>query len=444
MPRCGPGATRTATARDRPRASPAPRSASHSRHTHSASFRGSALSSAGTMVTPQAGQIGGSSSSFTRRAARRSAGARAKSWIAAATISSSAPVSATKASSPSCTVDGAPTNERRSIAGGALLLGGRPEALDVVDRRREPSAAAAEDVRERLLRRGEEPPRLLVGVGDDRVCGDHHVRRGELLGGLELLPVGLERGQQRLGREVRGEGVRQPEQRRDLRAVEARAEDPERDVGAHARNRADALVGRRVVEVALELEDVLGKGVGSRRIPAKGVHRRQIGAGSAAEPEVDPARVECLERPELLGDHERRVVREHDPARADADRARARRDVGDHDRRRGARDPERVVMLGEPEALEAPAARRAAPARASSGAPRRPSSPRRSARGRARRAAAASSFPPCQDRRASRESCSRNVPGAAHSRTRAARFPSLGAPRFRPALSWEARPVSRG
>ena len=27
-----------------------------------------------------------------------------------------------------------------------------------------------------------------------------------------------------------------------------------------------------------------------------------------------------LERAELLGDHERRVVREHDPARADADR----------------------------------------------------------------------------------------------------------------------------
>ena len=63
------------------------------------------------------------------------------------------------------------------------------------------------------------------------------------------------------------------------------------------------------------------------------------------------------ERPELLGDHERRVVREHDPARADADRARAAGDVRDHDRGGGARDAGRVVMLREPEAVVAPALR---------------------------------------------------------------------------------------
>ena len=63
------------------------------------------------------------------------------------------------------------------------------------------------------------------------------------------------------------------------------------------------------------------------------------------------------ERPELLGDHERRMVRQHDPAGADANRLRARRDVRDHDRRRGARDARGVVMLGEPEAPVAPALR---------------------------------------------------------------------------------------
>ena len=46
-----------------------------------------------------------------------------------------------------------------------------------------------------------------------------------------------------------------------------------------------------------------------------------------------------LERAELLGDHERRVVRQHDPAGADADRLGAAGDVGDHDRGRGAGDP---------------------------------------------------------------------------------------------------------
>ena len=63
------------------------------------------------------------------------------------------------------------------------------------------------------------------------------------------------------------------------------------------------------------------------------------------------------ERPELLGDHERRVVREHDPTGADADRLRAGGDVRNHDRRRGACDAGGVVMLREPEAAVAPAFR---------------------------------------------------------------------------------------
>ena len=68
---------------------------------------------------------------------------------------------------------------------------------------------------------------------------------------------------------------------------------------------------------------VLREGVGARRVAAQRADRELVGARRAAEPEVDAARVERLQRPELLGDHERRVVREHDPARADADRRRA-------------------------------------------------------------------------------------------------------------------------
>ena len=83
--------------------------------------------------------------------------------------------------------------------------------------------------------------------------------------------------------------------------------------------------------------------------------RQPVGARRAAEPEVDASRVQRLERAELLGDHDRRVVREHDPAGADPDRLRAARDVGDHDGGRGARDPDGVVVLGEPEAVVAPA-----------------------------------------------------------------------------------------
>ena len=41
--------------------------------------------------------------------------------------------------------------------------------------------------------------------------------------------------------------------------------------------------------------------------------------GRAAEAEVDAPGMHGLERAELLGDHERRVVREHDPAGPEAD-----------------------------------------------------------------------------------------------------------------------------
>jgi hypothetical protein len=60
-----------------------------------------------------------------------------------------------------------------------------------------------------------------------------------------------------------------------------------------------------------------------------------------------------LERPELLGDHERRVVRQHDPSRPDPDRLGRVREVRDHDRRRRAGYPAQVVMLRDPVALVA-------------------------------------------------------------------------------------------
>ncbi len=79
-----------------------------------------------------------------------------------------------------------------------------------------------------------------------------------------------------------------------------------------------------------------------------------IGSGRAAETEVDPSGVEGSECVELLRDNERRMIREHDPDDADADRARPARDVRDHDGGRCARNAGRVVMLRKPEALVAP------------------------------------------------------------------------------------------
>jgi hypothetical protein len=74
----------------------------------------------------------------------------------------------------------------------------------------------------------------------------------------------------------------------------------------------------------------------------------------APDAEIDPAGVEGFERAELLGDDERRVVRQHHPAGADADGLRASGDMPDEDGGRRASDARYVVMLGEPEAVVAP------------------------------------------------------------------------------------------
>jgi hypothetical protein len=45
-----------------------------------------------------------------------------------------------------------------------------------------------------------------------------------------------------------------------------------------------------------------------------------VGARGASDAEIDPAGVQRVEHAELLGDDERLVVGQHDPARPDADR----------------------------------------------------------------------------------------------------------------------------
>ena len=63
------------------------------------------------------------------------------------------------------------------------------------------------------------------------------------------------------------------------------------------------------------------------RIAAQRQGGALVGARGAAEPEVDASGVQRFERAELFGDYQRRMVRQHDAAGADADRLRAGRDV---------------------------------------------------------------------------------------------------------------------
>src|SRR5690348_9656683 len=151
---------------------------------------------------------------------------------------------------------------------------------------------------EGLLYRGREELRLFVVRRDDRVEPEHHIRPVELFGWFEALAIDFDRVDHHLRREVRSEGERQAEHRRELRAEQARSEDPDGNVEALAGDRADAAV--LAFEIADQFDDVLREAVGVRReIAAHRIGSGLVGAGCPAEPQIDAARIEALERPEL-------------------------------------------------------------------------------------------------------------------------------------------------
>ena len=174
---------------------------------------------------------------------------------------------------------------------------------------------------------------------------------------LEPRPIDRDGLHQQGRREVRGEGVGQSQRGGELCAEQAGSEDPDRYVEPHPGHRAHPLVGGRG-EVLLQLDHVAGERVDVPvQVAAQGAAGPLIGARSAAESQVDAPGKERGERAELLRDHQRRMVRQHDPARADADRRRGGGHVPDDHRGGGARDARHVVMLGQPEPPVAPALR---------------------------------------------------------------------------------------
>jgi hypothetical protein len=66
-------------------------------------------------------------------------------------------------------------------------------------------------------------------------------------------------------------------------------------------------------EIGLQLEHVARELLGRGQRATQRAHRQLVGAGRPAEPEIDPAGVQPRQRPELLGDDQRRVVGQHDP-----------------------------------------------------------------------------------------------------------------------------------
>ena len=232
----------------------------------------------------------------------------------------------------------------------------RQHCVDVVHRRRQLAGTARAQAGEGLLLGAGEPDSLSVGVGGDDAEAERDVGLVEVLGRPEPCAVDLQRLHQRVGREVRGEGVGQPQRGGQLGAVEAGAQDPHRNPQALAGRGAHRLAGLRRLEIGDQFQHVAWEVVhvaGERAAHSPG--GQLVGARRAPDAKVDAPRMQRGQGAELLGDHQGRVVRQHDPACPYADgRGRLRR-MRQRDRRRSAGDAGHVVVLRHPVAAVAPA-----------------------------------------------------------------------------------------
>ena len=155
-------------------------------------------------------------------------------------------------------------------------------------------------------------------------------------------------------REMMREGKTHPDLRRQFRRVIAGAEQPDRRQRAVVRHRHHIVVGMAGRKPAGLPQDQflqpLQKIVALAAVEpaAQRVRGGAIGAGRAAEPEIDPAGKQRLQHLEAFGHHQRRMVGQHHAAGADPDVPGHGRDLPDHQIGRGARHRGEVVMFGQP------------------------------------------------------------------------------------------------
>jgi len=112
---------------------------------------------------------------------------------------------------------------------------------------------------------------------------------------------------------VRRERERQSHCRRELRAEKTGSEDPHRHIQSCTRYRLHDLPTLDGLEIRQQFCHVGRKRVGGFRRPPERAGGGLIGARGPPHAEVDPAGKQRRQSAELLGDHERRMVRQHDP-----------------------------------------------------------------------------------------------------------------------------------
>ena len=115
-----------------------------------------------------------------------------------------------------------------------------------------------------------------------------------------------------------------------------------------------ALARFRRPEIIHQFDHIFGELVDvSVEIAPHRPRRDLIRTGGTAKTKVDASGMQRRERAELFGDQQRRVIRQHDAARADADRAGGHGDMGQSHCRRRAGDSRHVMVFGHPVAPEA-------------------------------------------------------------------------------------------
>ena len=115
------------------------------------------------------------------------------------------------------------------------------------------------------------------------------------------------------------------------------------------------LAGKRRPEISPQFPKQLREIIA--RLPevaAKRTHGVTVAAGCAAQSQIDPSRIQSLQCSELFGNHQRRVIGQHDTAATDADGLSCRRHVANQHRRRGARETLDRMMFGKPETAVPP------------------------------------------------------------------------------------------
>ena len=118
-------------------------------------------------------------------------------------------------------------------------------------------------------------------------------------------------------------------------------------VSVLAGNGLNALPGARFAQIATQLFKPLGKIIhAGERIAAQRAHGRAIGPRCTPQPQINTLGVEGFQGAELLGDDQRRMVRQHNAAAAHADTPSFAGNMADQHRGSGAGDAVDVVVLG--------------------------------------------------------------------------------------------------